>query len=473
MNDCRRYCGLPAICAKSQGRERALSITLGAPEEEIRRVVQYPVENRPGWSHFFGVPLRDIHRSMEHRRVSPLSLKRSLHLKAIWSVKVLSFDPHTKERLLDRCPECSRRPTYLRTFGVEYCEFCSALDELGDRRGKVDFREYSQPIVEVSDLEALDFVTDLIDPDSGDRSKCRRLHTDLRDLGNSVLFELVIAFGLAVTFKAPTTERVAGRHTVDYSRFHPEVLARVGRCLLDWPSGFDALADEVRANATGRDASYGVAKELGPLLALVHNRNLPQRFRSEIMTLIRRNMSSCADAWERVRRPIHRPNHDIISVQQAAAKYRVARRSLSSLARQNTIASIRPPGTGRRPTLISDAEVAKLVQQKQLAISSSEVAVRLGIACIFVAGLGGDGLITPVAKPHFVSKGREFFERSSVELLERRCREVARVGLPPEDAVSMEAAARSLGSHSQTLGRRSLKVCSRASCRLGLSSESR
>lgn len=439
------YCGLPAIAAKSLGRERELSIALGVPEEEIRRIIPYPLQDRPGWSDFFGVPLRDIHRSMEHRRVSPRWLIQSLHLKAIWSVKVFSFDPCTKEQLLDMCPECSRRPTYLRTYGIQYCEFCSVLDDLGDRQGRVDFRDYPQPLIEVSDPEALDFVTGLVDPETADCTGSRGLHTELRELGRSALFELVVALGLAITSKPPKVGRVAGRHTIDYSRFQPEILAHVGRCLLNWPRGFDALAGAVRANSADRDTSYGVQKELGPLLALVHNKNLPEALRSEIKILIRENMRSCPDALELVRHPTHRPNHDLISVQQAASKYRVARKSLSALASRNVIASIRPVGKDKLPRLVSDAEVAKLVQQKELAVSNSEVAVRLGIARVFVTELGSCGLIIPVEKPHLASKGREYFERCSLDLLERRCREIARKDTPPESGVSIEVAARSLG----------------------------
>lgn len=439
------YRGLPAIAAKSQGRERELSIALGVPEEDVRRTIPYPVQNRPGWSDFFGVPLRDIHRIVKHRRVSPRWLTQSLHLKAIWSVKVFSFDPRTKEQLLDMCPECHRRPTYLRTYGVQYCEFCSVLNDLGDRQGRIDFRDYPQPIIEVSDIEALDFVTGLVDPETADCTGIRGLHTELRELGRSVVFELVVALGLAITSKPSKAGRIAGRHTIDYSRFQPEILAHVGRCLLNWPRGFDVLADAVRANSADRDTSFGVQKELGPLLALVHNKNLPEALRSEIKILIRENMRSCPDALELVRHPTHRPNHDMISVQQAAAKYRVARKSLSALASRKVIASIRPVGKNKLPRLVSDAEVAKLVRQKELAVSNTEVAVRLGIERVFVTELGSSGLITPVEKPYLASRGNEYFERCSLDLLERRCREIARKDTPPESGVSIVVAARSLG----------------------------
>ena len=371
------YRGLPAITAKSRGRERELSITLGVTEEQVRQTIPYPVEGRPGWCDFFGVPLRDIHRSMEYRRVSPRSLARSLHLKAIWSVKVFSFDPRTKERLLEICPECGRRPTFLRTYGIQYCEFCSVLDELGDRQGRIDFRDYPQPIIEVADVEALDFATGLVDPEISGCSARWGLHTELRELGPSVLFELLVALGLAITSTAPRAARVAGRHTIDYSRFQPGILERAGRCILNWPQGFDALADAVRTSSGAREAAFGVQKELGPLLALVHNKNLPHMLRCQINVLIKENMRSCPDALQLVRHPVHRPNQDMMSVQQAAAKYRVARKSLSALAARKIIASIRPVGRGRMPRLVSDAEVARIVQQQDLSVSNSEAAVRL------------------------------------------------------------------------------------------------
>ena len=315
---------------------------------------------------------------------------------------------------------------------------------MGDRQGRIDFRDYPQPIIEVADVEALDFATGLVDPEISGCSARWGLHTELRELGPSVLFELLVALGLAITSTAPRAARVAGRHTIDYSRFQPGILERAGRCILNWPQGFDALADAVRMSSGARAAAFGVQKELGPLLALVHNKNLPHMLRCQINVLIKENMRSCPDALQLVRHPVHRPNQDMMSVQQAAAKYRVARKSLSALAARKIIASIRPAGRGRMPRLVSDAEVARIVQQQDLSVSNSEVAVRLGIQRVFVSELGSCGLLTPVGKPYLASKGKEFFDRRSLDLLESRCREIALEGAPPEGGVSISLAARKL-----------------------------
>jgi hypothetical protein len=138
------YMGDPSLFARARGSEDRLATTMRLPDgaDLLRAITPYPVAGRPGWSQFFGVPLRNLHRDMKHRRVSPRSLKQSLHLKAMWSVKIFSFDPLTKEFLLDRCPECGRRPTYLRTYGAQYCEFCVDTDEDGFPCGKVDFRDF-------------------------------------------------------------------------------------------------------------------------------------------------------------------------------------------------------------------------------------------------------------------------------------------------------------------------------------------
>ena len=75
------YRGDPSVFARARGREEDLAVTLDNPEgaEFLRSISPNPIQGRPGWSKFFGVPLRDVHRDFRYRRVSPRRLKESLH----------------------------------------------------------------------------------------------------------------------------------------------------------------------------------------------------------------------------------------------------------------------------------------------------------------------------------------------------------------------------------------------------------
>lgn len=67
------YRGDPSIFARARGREEDLAITLRMPGQVdlLRSISPNPIAGRPGWSDFFGVPLRNVHRDMRRRRVSP------------------------------------------------------------------------------------------------------------------------------------------------------------------------------------------------------------------------------------------------------------------------------------------------------------------------------------------------------------------------------------------------------------------
>ena len=90
----------------------------------------------------------------------------------------MSFDPSTKERLIDACPQCNRTLGWTRTYGVAYCDYCSRPKVFGQFTWlypAVDLRDFPQPKVEVEDEEALDFLTGLIDPSPKRKERSRKL----------------------------------------------------------------------------------------------------------------------------------------------------------------------------------------------------------------------------------------------------------------------------------------------------------
>jgi hypothetical protein len=440
------YHGNFSVGVKAQGRAQDLAITLGVPEEVLRKTIPYPVPERPGWSDFFGVPLRNVHRDIKCRRVSPISLKQSLHLKAIWSVKALSFDPMTKEQLLDRCPECSCRPTYRRTYGLQYCEFCNTPDEIGVPRGRVDFRDFPQPRIEVGDMEALDFVSDLIDPERlAERDRVGSLHVDLRKFDRSQLFEFVMALASVLiadpAWKADNLKRPSYS---EYSSLEPGVLAKAGRVLLDWPRGFHEVADHVRSFAPKRTGFFGVRKELAPLVAASRDTHLVPPLRSLIKRMVKRNMEATSQDTTAIRRAEHRTPSRVITISQASEKYGIARSTISRFVKNGQISAVQVPDAKIAPILMDTKEVASFMKTLHGAVGSDWVAARLGVPRAALKSLAKETHITPASELDRKS-GHEFYLKQSVEHLVRLCSEKVRADPAPKGAVRISKAVSRLG----------------------------
>lgn len=444
------YRGDPSIFCRARGREDSLAVTLCVPDgaDFLRAISPNPVVGRPGWSEFFGMPLRNVHRDMRYRRVSPRSLAQSLHLKAMWSVRVFSFDPLTKEFLLDKCPECGRKPTYLRTYGVQYCEFCCQSDEYGFPCGKVDFRDFPQPIVEVEDTKALDFTAALIDPECGNiRDLPHRLHPDLAEFDTGDLFELTVATACALTtsssWQATTLDRPSRQK--EYARFTPDVLSKAARMLLDWPEGFHKVAAEVRESAAMRGGHFGVKKELGPLVALSMDAHLVPRIQRLVKQRIKLDMSLTSSVAPIVRRAEHRHSSDFIPIQQAAQEYGLSRRRVSRLAKRGSIPSIRVSNAEKAPVLVGSRELAEIVGSQVLGMPSQSVAVELGIPRACLGSLADKGHLARIAPGLLAQPGGQFYLRESVDRLRRRCEAMAIDGARPEGGVRITKAVNRLG----------------------------
>lgn len=444
------YRGDPSIFSRARGREDDLAVTLRMPDriDFLRSISPNPIIGRPGWSDFFGVPLRNVHRDTRRRRVSPRSLARSLHLKAVWSVRVLSFDPLTREVLLDRCPECGRRPTYLRSYGVQYCEFCVQSDEYGFPCGKVDFRDFPQPVVEVEDATALDFAIGLIDPEGNElRNFPERLHSELAEFGAGDLFELIVGTACALTtrpsWKASTLDRPSRQ--VDYARFTPDVLSKAARMLLDWPDGFHRIAAEVRDHAKDRTGYYGVRKELGPLVALSMDANLRPEIQRLIKYRIKLDMNVTSDVAHTVRRSEHRCSSDFIPIQQAAREYGITRRTISRLVKRRSVRAMKVSDAVKAPVLVDSQQLAEIIASRVVGMPSQSVAVDLGIPRACLRSLADAGFLVRLAPGPLAHRGADYYSKDSVVELRRQCEMTAVDGPRPEGWVRITKAVNRLG----------------------------
>jgi hypothetical protein len=241
--------------AKSKPDLRAVADLLGTPNGEEDLVdLQYCRWSDEGlWINFFGaaIPSRQL---SGWRRVSPSSLRISPHSKAMWHLNAINFDVRTHERLLDRCPVCETRLTFLVTAGVCRCHVCGPA---------IDFRDYEQPRIECDDLEALDFATGLIDPENPfGKPATLSLHPAIRDENPGQIFSLCMVIAMLLERPPDAT----GKRSVAWTSFTPNSLAAGARAVLTWPDG---LANILSKSSASRSAN--VASDTKSFLNLCKN----------------------------------------------------------------------------------------------------------------------------------------------------------------------------------------------------------
>lgn len=218
-----------------------LADILGTPTgDQDLAPLRYPRRpGEPGRIDFFqaSLPSRQL---TGRRRVSPLALRVSPHSKAIWHLTALTFDPQNYELLVDKCPACETELNFIYTSGICHCHRCGP---------SVDLRDFQQPKISVSDKEALDFVTGLVDPErAGGKNAVASLHPDLRNENAGHIFSLCILIAGAIDHQ----QRQSGRRIIAGTAATPESLASAGRAVLNWP---ESLVEVLTNQGTFKSAT--------------------------------------------------------------------------------------------------------------------------------------------------------------------------------------------------------------------------
>ena len=227
-----------------RGRAAEIARVFRAPEAEILLRTHPPVDipGRPAsFIDFFGAPIRSAYREVNRRRVSPAALAASAHHRAIWDLRVFSFCPESRETLIDRCPACAKGLGWRWTLGPAHCDRCGA-----------DLRDFPQPRIECADVEALDFVVDLVHPDAARRARAKAMAPPVfAGLDNGELFEGAMAIACAITTEPDAPRAIMRRLKTleDFGRITPDALSTAGRALLDWPKSYQRIADGMRSRA--------------------------------------------------------------------------------------------------------------------------------------------------------------------------------------------------------------------------------
>lgn len=391
---------------------------------------------------FFGVKIRFHYREKAVRRVSPRALSLAAYHRAIWELRPFTFDPQTRERLLDTCPVCSQKLGWLKALGPTMCDHC--IDERGFP--SVDLRDFPQPNVEVEDEEALDFVTGLVDPDLKRKAAARRLLPDWwAKYPNGDLFETVMALASGLTLDPSVKLQFVGR-SKDLRRFEmltPDMLAIAGRAIIGGEAGFSTLAARYRLISDKRPHFYGVWKELGQLVQVRYDQSLNPKIKKYLSGMIDADM-------KRNRIPGLRPHKDhgdgYQPISWLAGKALLRRQRVKLLAESGLVKSVRAVGAKKSPVRLPADEVLTLVPQLRDALTPPETAAQIGVHQQALPALAARHLIVRLEGPVLgFLPGRAAYSGRSVDVLVRNIRNCI-VSPVPRSAIRMSLAVRQLGT---------------------------
>jgi hypothetical protein len=295
---------------------------------------------------FFGIPLRAAYRETRWRRTSPRALAVAPYHRALHDLRPFGFCTRMLEPLIDTCPVCRHRLDWRATQGIPFCAWC--VDEDGDPI--VDLRDHPQPLVELADPEGARLLAALVDPRPDVRSGAMRtVDPALRHETPGDLFELAISVGLAMATPADAdVNAVRSVRGHQATTFAPDVVAQLGRALMEWRAGFSAVADRMRATAGERSRRFGLHKEIGALRLLTTRRSLTPGVRALVAEAVDHDMRRTAERPTAARRKAFR--HDgLVDAREAAEILRVSGRTVKRLARSGTIDVLQ---SGRRALML-------------------------------------------------------------------------------------------------------------------------
>lgn len=348
---------------------------------------------------FFGIMIRSAYRIQGFRRVSPLALRKSLHHRAMWDLKMFSFDPETWELLIARCPICTKKLTWRRAYGIHMCDRCRDTEGFAD----VDLRDFPQQLIEVDDMEALEFVVDLVNPDDNiKRDAVQAVSKPMWSaLSPSELFETTIAFACALTMKTNDSEaKLLKRPKLidEYLHLTPEILATAGRVMLDGEKGFAVVADRIRSQSGYRTGFYGASKELLPLVCMSWDVHLSKATRTIIKSAIQTDMYRAGRGhMVRGKKPAHDIDH--MEIKALALKTGLNPRALGRLANSGLIQVVAAAGAKKSPKSMALSDVQPLVEIYNASILERSAAACLGVNTSVLSKLEARGLIHRVDGP--------------------------------------------------------------------------
>jgi len=403
-----------------------LGIGVGEIERRLYRLCSDPQRvMQAGVLH--GVEVRRKHLSTQVRRVSPASLRNTLHHRAMWDLKPIPCCLSGQDLLMHRCPGCGHAITWKST----------ALHLCGHAECRADLRDANTDAVDADMLRSVRVIADLYSHDDAERMDARnRLPADFRSLPASDLMDLAIFFGVCAGDPAGST--VAARRSSlasgNYSDWTTADLAAGADLIADWPRSFARLADLVLEAAGKRPGRFGLRKFFGPLVEVVD----PNRFADGTVRAAERTLSDViANRPGVVLRPDEnkrfRPGHTGITLSAAAEEHGIGIEHLARMVRRPGFILAGSGGKGM-PVVLDAAKVEAAVASYRDMIEPEVVRTRYGLDAVTVERLVSAGQLIRADGPErdLRLKQVDYLRRSSVEALvgrlEAKSREMAECG---------------------------------------------
>lgn len=404
-----------------------LARVLGATPEAVRQLYHPEIDGIR--IDFFGVALRARLRDVRRRRVSPRALRDRPYIRAIWSVRPLSFDLGTMETLLSNCPVCKKSLGFTKTWGVDRCEHCIGEDADGLPCAQVDLRDFPQPLVQVTDQTSLDYAVGLVDPlrNAGDLPA---LHEELSDLNRGELFELVLAIAGAIDFDAAGVSfDPEVKHSIPVDNVSPQALAQAGAVLRSWPRGFEEVCTTAMAKTDKRDGEWGVYKELGAFAALRTHPHLAAPTRVLLGSKIEQLMANTGPSALVPRKSTRRrTNGEYVGVRELVRESGVGSKIMARLAHHPGMISHRTSTDPMAPITLVKMQASHVLGHYKDLVSEISLGVTLGLPPDAVRDLAylGDS-VTPWRQIaiDLIQPGRYFSKQSSDEFID-----IVATGLP-------------------------------------------
>ncbi|MDA9420970.1 hypothetical protein [Bradyrhizobium sp. CCBAU 53380] len=314
---------------------------------------------------FFGTEIRPRHKVTKVRRVSPRALQIAQYHRAIWDLRAFSFDPQTRELLIDTCPVCKRPLGWRRALGPTVCDKCVGEDGLPT----VDLRDFEQPIIEVAD------------------------------------------FGLAgLKENGPLKINVA-----HIPQLTPELLCLAGRAIIGGRRGFDALCERFRLATGKRAGRHGRLRELGRLAELSNSESsLDPEMREIFGRMIASNLTSTVEA----ELGDSEGKLSVLPITRLATEVGVRPERLRRLSRSGSVPVVRADGAGKLPVRMAVNHVAPIARYLSDALHPGQAALMIGAPIYAVGDLADHGLIERLEPPVAAMLGATVaYSRASVEAL--------------------------------------------------------
>ena len=381
--------------------------------EEVRSRMYLPWAGGDGVDvNFHGTRMRPKYLRWVHRRFSPTSLRISGHHRALWDLLVLSFCPESKEILLSECPHCQRKPAWRYTLGLATCEWCEG-----------DLTDVAGSLVRCDDMEALDFVCDLVNPDPTRRvAALARVPSRLSSLDAGGVFEFVVNLACMLVSKPEASSMVRVANKGDMGVLTPESLAKAGRLILGWPTSMHKLAVELRSQAHLRTGSWGTRRELRPLLWLNQVRTIPSEARDAVSEVIDASVKGSGNVAQRV---FNLPD-EYLTKYEAATQFGFRNTLLERLCELDLLRNIRRETAGKSTVLIRREDIVDLRTEMGDATPRLNAAGMLGVDYLAVERLADAGLLRRTGRATSFTVFGQSYRTSSITGLEERLLSLAR-----------------------------------------------